>query len=279
MEPFELILDNCLNQLASGVSTLDECLARYPERAAELRPLLRIAAGFEGARDLRPSPAFKARTRAKLTLHMQALPRRRSVFIPFLRVAFAMSALVLIFLSAGTALAQRAMPGDLLYDWKLTSEEIWRATASDSLEADLFLADRRVNEMLSVAGDAPAYNLALQGYLDVLARLAVYTDAASQARILPVLMSQQELFGNAGISVPELDSVIDLEEIPSTPASLPDPTQVVPSLIPTLMPTPIPTILPTLNPTPIPTIVPTVGVPTVKVPTLPVPTLPPLPLP
>lgn len=271
METFDLILDNCLTQLASGASTLDECLARYPEHAAQLRPLLKVAQGFEGARDVRPSPAFKARARAKLTLHMQAHPRRsKPVFMPSLRVAFIMAALVLVFLTAGTALAQSALPGDMLYDWKLTSEEIWRANASNSLEADLFLANRRMDEMLSVTGDASAYDQALQGYLNALARLAVYTDADSQARILPVLTSQQESFTNAGISIPELDSVIHLEVIPSTPTLLPDPALVAPTLIPTL--------LPMLNPTLIPTIVPTVGVPTVPAATLPVPTLP-IPLP
>lgn len=265
METFDLILDNCLTQLANGTSTLDECLARYPEHSAQLRPLLKVAQRFEGARDLHPSPAFKARARAKLTLHMQTHPRRKPVFMPFLRVAFAMAALVMVFLSAGTALAQSALPGNMLYDWKLTSEEIWRANASDPLEADLFLADRRFDEMLSVAGDASAYDQALLGYLNALARLAVYTDADSQARILPVLTSQQELFAGASISVPELDSVIHLEVIPPTPLS--DPTPVIPTVIPTL--------IPTLSPMQIPNIIPTVGVPpTMGIATLPVPTLP-----
>ena len=36
-------LDKCLTQLQRGQSTLDECLALYPELAAELRPLLETA--------------------------------------------------------------------------------------------------------------------------------------------------------------------------------------------------------------------------------------------
>lgn len=263
MEIPDSILDECLEQLASGASTLDECLARHPAHAASLRPLLLAAQGLTDLRDVRPSPAFKARARANLTLHMQAHPHRKAASPFFLRLAFSMAALVMAFLTTGTALAQNALPGDLLYNWKLTSEEIWRANASDSLAADLFLADRRVDEMLAVAGDADAYAIALNGYLEVLARFAVYTDAESQARILPVLTSQREIFVSAGISVPELEAVIESDMDLGTPTPLPDPLPV--------LPTPVPTGLPTLIPTPISTLIPTIDVPTLPVPTLPLP--------
>jgi len=37
------VLDECLALMADGQATLEECLARYPQHAAELRPLLEVA--------------------------------------------------------------------------------------------------------------------------------------------------------------------------------------------------------------------------------------------
>lgn len=239
MTDFDRILDDCLIQLSSGASTLDECLARHPKHAAQLKPLLQTASRLERGQEVRPSPAFKARARARLTLHMQAHPRRKPVFLPFLRVAFSMAVLVLVFLAAGTALAQGALPGEMLYDWKLSSEQAWRATSSDSLAVDLALSERRVDEMLAVSSDAAAYASALKGYQETLARLTVQMDADAAARILPVLQSQQERLAQGGLSVPELD-------IQLVPTSIPVP--IVPEIIPEL-PLPVPTVkIPNLLP-------------------------------
>ena len=259
MDNFDRILDDCLVQLSSGASTLDECLARHPKHAAQLRPLLLTASRLERGRLVRPSPAFKARARARLTLHMQAHPRRKSVFMTFLRAAFSMAVLALTFLAAGTALAQGALPGDALYRWKLTSEQAWRAASSDTLEVDLALLGCRADELVAVAGDPARVAEGLVNYQETLTRLTVQTDAEAQARILAVLQSQQELLVQAGIVVPELDIYLEAVE------------QTVPP------PTPLP--VPTMIPSAIPTVIPTIGVPTASVPTLPVPTLPIPPLP
>ncbi len=40
---FGQLLDDSLQQISSGASTLEDCLARHPEDAAELRPLLQSA--------------------------------------------------------------------------------------------------------------------------------------------------------------------------------------------------------------------------------------------
>jgi hypothetical protein len=254
MKDFDQILDDCLVQISNGVSTLDDCLARHPEHAARLRPILLTALRLGAGRTVVPSPALKARARARLTMYMQAHPRRKSTAFPVLRLAFDMAALLLAFLVTGTALAQGALPGDALYDWKLISEQVWSAVAPDPLALDLALSERRVNEMLAVSGDADAYAAALAGYQEVLARLTARTDADSQARILFVLTSQQEALKSAGISIPELDVYFDaVEEFAPTPMPLPLPT-VIPTVIPTPVPTDITTIIPTIiNPTlPIP---------------------------
>ena len=71
---FESILDECLQQLHSGQADVETCLARYPEQAAALRPLLQTASRLRAAPVPRPSPAAKAAGRQQLLL---AVARRR----------------------------------------------------------------------------------------------------------------------------------------------------------------------------------------------------------
>lgn len=40
---FDVILDQCLADLASGQATIESCLRRYPHYAGQLRPLLLVA--------------------------------------------------------------------------------------------------------------------------------------------------------------------------------------------------------------------------------------------
>ncbi len=59
-------LDRCLEELAAGGSTIEQCVARFPEYAAELRPLLKTAERLEMVGEVRPSRAFKSRLRKQL---------------------------------------------------------------------------------------------------------------------------------------------------------------------------------------------------------------------
>ena len=47
-ERFDKVLDECVDRINRG-ETLDECLAAYPEHAAELKPLLEAAFGIRDA--------------------------------------------------------------------------------------------------------------------------------------------------------------------------------------------------------------------------------------
>jgi hypothetical protein len=130
MDDFELLLDECLEQIASGASSIEECLAEHPVEAAELEPLLRTAAMLDEGREMRPSPLHKARARADLVRHMQEHPRRRPTIAsqlasPLLRVAFSLTIIVLALMVSGTAYAQGSVPGDSFYGWKITSERAW----------------------------------------------------------------------------------------------------------------------------------------------------------
>jgi hypothetical protein len=60
-------LDSCLEDISLGNASIDECLARYPQYASELRPLLKTAKRLGSMNEVRPSRAFKSRLRGQLT--------------------------------------------------------------------------------------------------------------------------------------------------------------------------------------------------------------------
>jgi hypothetical protein len=221
MTNFEEALANSLDQLASG-SNLDECLARYPEHAAQLRPLLRTAQRLERGQELKPAPGAKARGRARLTNHMRAYPRHATRgATSFQRLMVSMAVVALAFLVTGTAFAQSALPGDFLYGWKRTSENVWQAVSPDRLGTDLALSHRRAVEITKVTQDPGKSLQAVDEYRAVLIRLHAHEGEESQARVYPLLQAEQDLLNSVGISVPELDDYLKdapvLEANPSVP--------------------------------------------------------------
>ena len=255
MSDFEFVLDECLTQLASGASSLDEILARHPEDAAQLKPLLQTAMRFESAQTIIPSPVFKARARGQLTNYMKAHSRRKSWrMMPIWRVAFSAAVFMIALLLTGTAFAQSALPGQVLYAWKLSSENIWRALAPNPVGVDLSLANRRVDEMIAVVGDSSQEAQALNGYLIVLARLKSESNAQSEDQILDVLKLQQAKLLQSGITVPELNqTLVPSSSIPSSPTTVPVPPNLAPTSVyksvPSLLPKTIPTVkIPPLHP-------------------------------
>ena len=166
----ETVLDICLSQIEDGESDIDECLALYPEQAAELEPLLKAATRLSRGREVIPDPAYKARTRAKLSIYMQQNPQRKRVSPIFWRVAIGVMTMLIAFLATGTSFAQSALPGDQLYTWKLTSENVWRMTSSDQLGVDLTLSDRRVHEIVVVSGNEARQQRALENYQKLLVK-------------------------------------------------------------------------------------------------------------
>ena len=130
MKDFEQALDDCLDRMARDGASLKDCLALYPQYARDLEPLLKAAKRFEASEAVKPSAAFKERTGARLRTYANENPqRRRLTLIPAWRMAFASSALAVVLLFSTTAFAQEALPGQSLYGWKRSSEEVWRALA------------------------------------------------------------------------------------------------------------------------------------------------------
>jgi hypothetical protein len=256
MTEFEQVLEQCLDDMDQGACNVDECLARHPEHAAQLKPILLIAAGLEQGRTVEPSAAFQARARAKLTLHMQAHPRRsRGSSSAFWRLATSLAMILLALLVTGTVYAQRALPGDLFYEWKLLSERAWRAVSPDPVRTDLLIANRRIDELNAVADDPLRRALALAGYHEVLTRLQSELDPETLEQILPPIDVEQ-----APIDVaPEPIETT----LPSDPTAVSIPTLPTEGVVPTqleVIDTPLPSV-PEVIRTARPEVIPTIEVP------------------
>ena len=202
----ETILDICLNQIEEGGSSIDECLALYPDHAAQLKPLLMAATRLSRARDVMPDPAYRRRARSQLNAFMQQNPQRKRVSPVLWRLAVGFVTMMMLFLASGTAFAQQALPGDAFYNWKLTSEHIWRLTSRDQLAVDLTLSNRRLNELMEVSQDDIRREWAIQNYEKLLIKFRNAKSEEDRERILPVLQAQHEALIEAGILVPQLET-------------------------------------------------------------------------
>jgi hypothetical protein len=236
MKGFQQILEECLTGLSSGTATLDECLALYSDHAEQLRPLLQTAFFLNRERDVMPLPTFSAFARSALIQYALSHPRRqpRGLALSW-RTAMTLAMLVVALLVTGTAYAQSALPGDIDYGWKRTSELVWHVLAPDPVAADIILAERRLNEWIAVANDPALNTSARNSYRDALSRLESPRDVETFALIVPVLKSHQQMLKNAGLPTSELDNyltemltpvVIPVIEVP--PVATDVPTEIAP---------------------------------------------------
>ncbi|MCD6568490.1 MAG: hypothetical protein J7K94_07145 [Dehalococcoidia bacterium] len=178
------ILALCLEDIASGRSTLEDCLEKYASLRQQLEPLLKIALSIEAPGDIKPSAAFKVRTRAHLLEEIHARRAKakwwqtgfvagaqRTVRFRWSRAA-AIVVAVLLAVSAiggGTAYAsQDSLPGDVMYPVKLGTENVrLMLTADDASRVRLKLAfaGTRLQEMEALADmGSDKISVAISGY-------------------------------------------------------------------------------------------------------------------
>jgi hypothetical protein len=158
------IFAECLEQVFNGTS-IEQCVAKYPEHAAELRKLLETAVAARRVAAVEPTPEFRERARYQLQAALRekaaAKTARKFSFSwnwqP--RWAVALTAVVILLAGgSGTVLASNnSMPGQLLYAVKLASEKVKLAVATSSTaKAEVYagLAERRVNEIVYLAANS-----------------------------------------------------------------------------------------------------------------------------
>jgi len=183
-ERFENILEECLERLRQGES-LEECLARYPEQAAELEPLLRVAmASQKASSDVALRPEFRARTRYQIQSQLhdkepKGEPKKAGLVAWVPKWAVVVASVVLIFLLAGTgtvAASSTSMPDDTLYPVKLATERVQLRLSRGNVRkarVNVHLADRRVKEIVYLAkkGDSRRLDralLRLEGHMEAI---------------------------------------------------------------------------------------------------------------
>jgi hypothetical protein len=245
MSGFETVLQECLYDLEHGSSKVEDCLQRYPHYAPQLEPILLTSIYLARGREARLSPAFKARVRTRLIQQVYARPRNpaRSKFT-LMRLAASLAVVMLVLLAAGTAYAQRALPGEAFYAWKLASETAWRTVSLDPVGTDLAIAERRLNELIAVKPDPVLYAQTLEAYLQVTVRLRAQVDATNEERIQAVLDAQVEKLREQEILPPESIPGVapQAENTPAIPVPTPLPVLQTPQVDPTELPQIVPTV-------------------------------------
>ncbi len=145
------ILDDCLRRLASGQGRA-EILARYPEQADRLAPMLDAAARLTTLSAARLSDPQKLRAKVALrqAVAERGMSRPRAIW-PRLRalpVALSLAAVLLIALSVSAVAASK--PGDMAYPLRIAVERaptLVQLTPSGRAAAELDIADRRMADL------------------------------------------------------------------------------------------------------------------------------------
>ena len=157
------IFNECYERIIQGES-FESCLARYPEHAAELEPLLRTALGFTWrASSLKPRPEFKHWARARLEGAQHYAKKQRQVEKPSpfswrrsWAVAVAVILVILLTGSSTVAASSDALPDENLYPVKLATEQVRVAFAfSDQQKAEVHtqLAQTRATEIETMSNE------------------------------------------------------------------------------------------------------------------------------
>jgi len=154
---FENILNDCLDRLIGG-ETIESCLARYPEHAAELEPLLKTALEARLAATLQPRAEFRQRAGIEFQKAISQMPSKASgkAFKWQLRWAIPVAVFLVLFSGgAGTVVAAtNSLPGSPLYGIKLAAEQVQLAfTFSSEAKVELYakFVDYRVAEIVRMA--------------------------------------------------------------------------------------------------------------------------------
>jgi hypothetical protein len=289
MKSYQLILEECLTALANDTATVEECLARYPEHAEELKPLLKTVRVLKLGRSVKPSLAFKAYSRVHLTQHLRFNPHHTQRMRLSWQIVTTLAILVATLFVTGTVHAQTVLPGDNFYPWKRASEEIWRALSINPVGADIILSERRLNEWVTVADDPKLSAEAMLDYFEELGRLKQGDNVETHKYIAPVIQTHHEILDQAGLPGADLvGSYVALQITPSPVATItqffmtntpnptftlqptkPNPTGTAtelpstptatdePTFTATVEPTFTATVEPTFTPTDVPTVTPT----------------------
>ena len=155
---FNNILDECLERMLFKGETVEQCLAGYPDYAAELEPLLQTALDTKEITAIKPRPEFREKVSYQFQAALREMePKKSRAFLNWQpRWATAVIVIVVLLLAgSGTVVAAgSSLPDDPLYQVKIATEAVrLKLTPSALGKAELYvkLADKRVAEIIEMA--------------------------------------------------------------------------------------------------------------------------------
>ncbi len=125
-----LILDDCLQRLQAG-ETIAGCLAHYPDHAADLAPMLAVAAQLNRLAGQAPSAAQRQRTLARLrqeaaTQRARQRGQARSGWLTPVfatrRLAAAVVVILVLLATLSAGVVASSQPGQLAYELRVIVE-------------------------------------------------------------------------------------------------------------------------------------------------------------
>ena len=286
---FEVILEKATSCLEHG-ETVEDCLARYPEYADRLKPLLSMAAFSMRTLAYTEPPTEVALAAGKQRLLAKAAQQRSLVMaqrkpapqprrslslfpVPMRRLATAaLAMLVLVAVGGGGVVASaHSLPGDLLYPVKLATEQTQLLLTLDTQARDQLLAEfaeERRAEVLAILEAGRRVSVRFAGSLEsfddaawIVSELEVTLDANTLIEGIPVVGATVAVEGLA----PGDGSILAVRLAVDGTGEVPEPTipytptmTLQPTVTPTLTPTPRETYTPhpTETPEPEPTTTP-----------------------
>jgi len=219
-----------LDAVRAGTSSLDECLQRYPDLAAELEPLLRTAARVEQVARVTPSEAARARARAAFLAEASrrrapvtpiAAARRRA-WLAFVPAVAAAALFALIAVPVLGSMDTGSVPGDWNYGFKRATERVRLALAVDPNDRRMLrleFASRRLDEIeklssRGVDGNAGRIQSALRDYTAEIQQVRSSIEAAPSVPNSTAQQVQQVDSKAADVLVPVVQSA------PAAPATV-----------------------------------------------------------
>jgi hypothetical protein len=232
----EKIFNECLELINQGES-IESCLQRYPEEAAELELLLITFVNVKWrASNVQPRQEFKLKARAQLFnprhIHYHAKeikPARQLGIFNLQRMFVPALASILVFVLVGgsvstVAASASALPSEPLYPIKLASEQVRIAFAfsdSDKAMVNVELAETRSNEIVSMVTQGKTEQITITSE-----RMVKNLDEAERALLS---IAQVE-----SIKTPTTASQFAPPSAPktvTTPTTVPTPPSAAPSLL------------------------------------------------
>jgi hypothetical protein len=231
------IFNECYERIRSGES-LESCLSKYPEYAAQLEPLLRTALDIgRRASYIQPRPEFKHWALVRLEgqqnynhISQQRQPPKPGRFSLRQSWVVAVAAVLIVLLAGGgTVIASsNAMPDDTLYPVKLATEEArltFAITDAQKAQVHIQLAETRAVEVETMANEGKTEQAAITAE-----KFAEELERASQA-----IAKMESAMGTAPPSTTTTEPTLTEPPTP-TPATVTD-EQPTPEEVPPAPPT------------------------------------------